>query len=145
MKKNIPMRREERFGSLFDKRLGSDFFDKFLGEFHYPQVDIKDKGDHYQIEMDAPGFDKENLTVEYKDHYIQIRGEKNQSNESTEEEGHYIRKERTHNSFKREFYVGELESDQITGTFKNGILTLDVPKTDKDMEKNESGNTIKID
>ena len=122
----------------------TDVLDKILGEFHYPQVDIKEEKDRYQIEVDLPGFNKEDIAVEYKDGYIQIRGEKNQSKESAEE-GHYIRKERTHSSFKREFYVGELESKDMAGSFKNGLLTLNVPKSNKELEKGEVGEIIKIE
>lgn len=139
------MKRQEIFGNLFEKRMETDLFGKVLGEFHYPQVDIKDKNDHYEVEIDVPGFDKDEITVEYKDHYLQIRGEKNQSKESTEEDGHYIRKERTHSSFKREFYVGEIESEDIKGSFKNGLLMINVPKSKKEMEQESEGKTIKIE
>lgn len=142
MKKLLPTRREEMFSNLFEKKMETDIFDKVLGEFHYPQVDIKDKNDHYEIEIDVPGFSKDEITVEYKNHYLQIHGEKNQNKESTEEDGHYIRKERTHSSFKREFYVGEIESKAIEGSFKDGLLMINVPKSKT--EKDE-GETIKIE
>lgn len=144
MKKFMPTKREEMFANLFEKKLESDFFGKVLGEFHYPQVDIKDKDNQYQIEIDVPGFDKDEITVEYKNHYLQISGEKSESSERTEEDGHYIRKERTHSSFNREFYVGEVDSKSIEGSFKNGLLVIKVPKSKKELEKDE-GETIKIE
>lgn len=140
----LPRKREDFFPSLFDSNFEMDVFDRFFKEANYPQVDIKDAGNHYEVEVDLPGFKKEDISVEYKDGYLQLQGKKEENKEVTEKDGHYIRKERSYGSFKRSFYVGEVEQEDISGTFKDGVLTLEVPKSKEDKKK-EEGHQILIE
>lgn len=137
----FPKKRDDLFPSLFGSGLESDFFNKFFGEPTYPQVDIKEKGDQYEFTVDLPGFAKEDIEVEYRDGYLEIRGNKQQHQETEERDGRYIRKERSYGAFKRNFYIGDIEEDNISGTFKEGILTLNVPKS----SGRESGHRIQIE
>lgn len=140
----FPKRREDFFPSLFGSGLESDFFNKFFGESVYPQVDIKEKNDQYEFTVDLPGFSKEDLEVEYRDGYLEIRGNKEQNQETEEKDGRYIRKERSYGAFKRSFYIGEIEEKKISGAFREGILTLNVPKSEE-KERKEKGYQIRIE
>jgi HSP20 family protein len=139
--KFMPKKREDFFPKLFQSDLDSDFFDRFFKESNYPQVDVKEVDGHYEVVADVPGFAKEDISVDFKDGYLTISGKKEQSSETTEEEGHYIRKERSFGSFKRSFYIGDVDDQAIKGNFKDGVLHLAVPKP---VEK-ESGNGKRIE
>lgn len=144
MKRLLPRRRDEFFPSLFESTIETDFFDKFFKGARFPQVDIKEKEKHYEFEVELPGFTKEDIVVEYKDGYLEIQGQREHNYESEEKEGHYIRKERSYGSFKRVFYVGEISQEEINGSFNNGVLTLQVPKSE-DEQKEERGHQIRIE
>ncbi|ANU23232.1 Hsp20/alpha crystallin family protein [Planococcus donghaensis] len=140
----LPRRQEDFFPSLFENNFELDMFDRFFKEANYPQVDIKDADDHYKVEVDVPGFKKEDISVEYKNGYLQLQGKKEENKEVTENDGHYIRKERSYGSFKRSFYIGEVEQSEISGSFNDGVLMLKVPKSKEDKNKDD-GHQILIE
>lgn len=140
----FPKRQTDLFPSIFGSGLDSDFFNKFFGETTYPQVDIQDKGDRYEFIIDLPGFTKDDMEVEYKDGYLEIRGEREQNWQSDDKEGRFVRKERSYGAFKRSFYVGEIEEEQISGSFKEGVLMLQVPKNNE-QKKLDKGYRIPIE
>lgn len=139
--KFMPRKREDLFPKLFQSDLDSDFFDRFFKESNYPQVDVKEANGQYEVVVDVPGFSKEDIQVDFKDGYLSISGKKEESSETSEDEGHYIRKERSFGSFKRSFYVGEVDEQAIKGNFKDGVLQLTVPKP----EEKDSGNGKRIE
>lgn len=133
-------------GSLFPKK--DDFFDLMprlfdrdrdlfsFSKHDLPKVDVKDKKDHYEIDAELPGFDKEHVVVEYKDHYLTIGATREK--EVHVEEENFVRRERSTGSFKRQFFVGDVDETKITGSFKNGVLTLTVPKSTEDLAEEKS-------
>ncbi|GEM04225.1 heat-shock protein [Halolactibacillus miurensis] len=139
-------------GSLFPKK--DDIFDFMprlfdrdhelfsFGKHDSPKVDVKDKKDHYEIDAELPGFNKEDVVVEYKDHYLTIEATREQ--EVNVEEENFVRRERSTGSFKRQFFVGDVDESKITGTFNNGVLTLTVPKTKEDLAE-DTGYRIELD
>lgn len=139
--KFMPKKREDFFPKLFQSDLDSDFFDRFFKESNYPQVDVKEVDNQYEVVVDVPGFAKDDISVDFKDGYLTISGKKEHSSETTEEEGHFIRKERSFGSFKRSFYIGDVDDQAIKGNFKDGVLHLDVPKP----AEKESGNGKRIE
>lgn len=106
-----------------------DLFDNFLSvpEESNMKCDIYEKDGNYHIEMDVPGYKKEDIKIECDKGYLTITAEKKMEKEEHEEK-RYIRRERTYGSYKREFYLGDVETDQIKAEFKDGMLTLVVPK-----------------
>ncbi len=141
MMKLMPRKREDFFPKLFQSDLDSDFFDRFFKESNYPQVDVKEADGKYEVVVDVPGFSKDDIQVDFKDGYLTISGKKEQSSETSEDEGHYIRKERSFGSFKRSFYIGDVDDQAIKGNFKDGVLELTVPKP----AEKESGNGKRIE
>ena len=107
-----------------------DFFDDFLAnsnsEKNAMKCDIYEKGGDYHIEMDVPGFDKKDISINVDNGYLTITAEK--QNEEKDEEKKYIRRERSYGKYERSFYLGDLETDGIKAEFNNGMLKLTVPK-----------------
>lgn len=105
-----------------------DFFDDFFPEktVNSMRCDIYEKDNNYHVVMDIPGFDKEDVNIECDNDYLTISASKSASKE--EEKKHYIRRERSYGEYKRKFYVGDMDTDNIKAEFKNGTLNLVVPK-----------------
>ena len=108
-------------------------------------TDVKETEDGYELEMDLPGFRKEEVSVELNDGYITIRAAKGLDEDEKEKKtGKYIRRERYSGACERSFYVGEEVTQQdIKASFKHGILTLTIPK--KDAKQVESKKYISIE
>ena len=94
------------------------------------KTDIKEQEDGYELEMDLPGFTKDEITAELKDGYLTISASKGLDKDEQEKEtGKYIRRERYAGACQRSFYVGEDVTEQdIKAEFKHGMLKLFVPK-----------------
>lgn len=99
------------------------------------KTDIHDKDGNYMIEMELPGYAKEDIKADLKDGYLTITASKNETKEEKDAKGNCIRKERYTGTCNRSFYVGDqVTQDDIRAAFKDGVLTLQVPK---DMPKIE--------
>lgn len=118
---------------------GNDMFDDFFGfpfyndkdfkkvEKNLMKTDVKESDSGYELEMDLPGFQKDDVKVALENGYLTVSAVKN--SESEDESGKYIRRERYSGSCQRSFYVGEdVEQEDIHGEFKHGILKLSIPK-----------------
>ena len=79
--------------------------------------------------MDIPGFDKKDIQVECNKGYLTITAEKEQ--EEKDEQKKYIRRERVYGKYKREFYLGDVQMDNIDAEFKDGILKITVPRKEE--------------
>lgn len=126
----IPRRKNE-----FDL-LGEMFADPFFTEHESKimKTDIKEKKDKYLIDIELPGYQKENIKMEVEDGYLTVHAEINSDNEE-KEEGKFVRRERYIGSCSRSFYVGaEVKSEEIKASFKNGILKIEIPKRNEKKE-----------
>jgi len=125
-------------GSLFDDFMDShwdkDFFggkNHFMGAYekNMMKTDIKEKDNQYEIEIDLPGFKKEEINANLANGYLTINASKNEEREEKNESGVYIRRERYTGQCARSFYVGEaVKQQEIKAKFENGILHLVIPK-----------------
>ena len=124
--------------NLFDDFFGDEFFAPTRhpnGGAAIMHTDIRETEGEYIIDMELPGFKKEDVEAELRDGYLTVRAEHKTENDEKDKEGHYIRKERYYGNFARSFYVGEaVTQDDIKAAFKDGILTLNVPKIEKKEE-----------
>ena len=118
-----------------------DFFTTVKdSEFSRMKCDIYLKDDNYIMEMDIPGFNKEDVKIEVDDNdYLTITAEK--SNESSDDEKEYVRKERCYGKYQRSFYVGDIDKENIDASFENGILKVTMPKK---QEEKSSKKTIEV-
>ena len=107
-------------------------------------TDIKESDKGYELEMDLPGFKKEEIKASIENGYLIISAEKGLEKDEKESEGKkYICRERYTGSCQRSFYVGEyLRQEDIRASFQNGILTLFVPKEDKTKTEEKKYITI---
>ena len=120
---------------LFEDMFRDPFFDE--RESRIMRTDIKEKGDKYIIDIDLPGYEKENIKIDVEDGYLTVHASSD-SNKEEKEEGKLVRKERYVGSCSRSFYVGEdVKEDDIKATFRNGILKLEVPKKEEKKELSE--------
>ena len=110
-----------------------DIFDDFIStrKEQPMKCDIYEKDGNYHIEMDIPGFQKDEISVETKDGYLTIKAEKNNEVNEEDEKKNYIRRERTYGKYERSFYLGDLDEDRIDAKFENGMLKLTVPKKEE--------------
>ena len=102
------------------------------------KTDIKEKKDKYEIEIDLPGYEKENINIQLKDGYLEISA-KQEKTEKNEENERFIHKERFFGTCSRSFYVGEqITEEDIEAEFKNGILKICIPKKEEKKELPEA-------
>ena len=117
---------------FFDENAGNKIEKKLYGRHakNMMKTDIKEQEDGYELEMDLPGFTKDEITAELKDGYLTISASKGLDKDEQEKEtGKYIRRERYAGACQRSFYVDEDITEQdIKAEFKHGILKLFVPK-----------------
>ena len=107
-------------------------------------TDIKEHDDHYDLEIELPGFKKEDLSVSLEDGYLTVTAEKSHDQDK-EKGGKLIRQERYYGSMTRSFYVGdELTEEDIKAKFEDGILKISVPKKQSE-EKIETPKFIQIE
>ena len=129
--------------SIFTNSLFDDFFDfpyvddkkaerKLYGHnaANLMKTDIQEYDDGYQLEIDLPGFKKDEVHAELKDGYLVVSAEKGlDEDEQDKKTGKYLRRERYAGSCQRSFYVGEgVKQEDLKAAFNNGILTVAVPK-----------------
>ena len=108
------------------------FFSNTEGEIM--KTDIKEKGDKYEIDMDLPGYEKDNIKIEIDDGYLVVSANVD-TNKEEKEKGKFVRKERYVGSCSRSFYIGEdIENEDIKASFKNGTLRIEVPKKEEKQE-----------
>ena len=103
------------------------------------KTDIKEKKDSYELEVDLPGFTKDEINASIEDGYLTISAAKGlDKDEKEKDSGKYIRKERYAGACQRSFYVGEgVKQEDVKAEFKHGILKLTVPKKEPEKEVEE--------
>ena len=132
--------------NLFDDFMDFPFNDDFWGRKNplygknakrMMKTDIRETEGSYELDVDLPGFKKDEIKAELKEGYLTISAAKNVNNDE-KKDGKYIRQERFTGNVSRSFYVGKnLTQEDIHAKFENGILTLDIPKKDqKQVEEN---------
>ena len=123
---------------LMPRRNSFDLFDDFFNEDFLPRkernlmkTDIKEHKNKYTVEVDLPGFSKEDIELSLNNGYLNIHA-KMEKKDNKEDEGKYLHRERFYGECSRSFYVGDdVEEKDISAEFKNGILKIDVPKKEE--------------
>ncbi|MEE0954508.1 MAG: Hsp20/alpha crystallin family protein [Eubacterium sp.] len=109
------------------------------------KTDVKETENGYEVAVDLPGFKKEDITCQLKDGYLTISAEKNHENEEKNKEGKFLRRERYAGSVQRSFYVGkEMDEKNIHASFKDGVLTLGLPKMEEKKPEVEEKHMVEI-
>ncbi len=124
----LPFERSDN--NLFDSfdNFARDFFRKSNTDLPAFRTDIRDDGDHFTLEADLPGFNKEDISLDLKDSILTISAIHQESDEQKDDKGNYIRRERRYGSFQRSFDVTGIDQSGISAAYQNGVLTLSLPK-----------------
>ena len=132
--------------SIFAENLFDDFFDDFPMPREFRGIDrrlygknaaremktdVKEHEDHFEVDIDLPGFKKEEITLTLENGYLTVGAAKSLDKDESTKQGKVIRQERYAGSLQRSFYVGDnLTEKDITAKFENGVLSLNVPKAE---------------
>lgn len=136
---------------LMPSIFGETFMDDFLDGFAKPatyrytpsnnvmKTDIKEKDDCFELQIDLPGYKKEEVKAELKEGYLTISAEHKDEKDEKGQDGRYLRRERYYGSCSRSFYVGEnLTQEDVKAKFENGILDITVPKVEEKPQVEEN-------
>jgi HSP20 family protein len=130
----IPMlRRRNTLPNFVDEFFGDDLFNRFFSENEnvtVPSVNIKEGKEDFSIDVAAPGFDKKDFKVDLNNNILEISSEKEIKEESKDEK--VMRREFRYSSFKRTFTLPDTaDTDKIKASYKDGILSINIPKKDE--------------
>ena len=123
--------------NLFDDFMDFPFDDDFWGRKNplygknakrMMKTDIRETDSTYELDVDLPGFAKDEVAVDLKDGYLTISAQKKAEKPEEKKEGKYIRQERCFGSCARSFYVGDLKPEDVKCKFDSGVLQISVPK-----------------
>jgi len=127
---------------LLPSIFGDNLFDEFMDDMFpantrktYRQLpsimrtDIRETDDSYVLDVDLPGFKKEDVKLQLKDGYLNITASTQSNDEEKDDQGKFLRRERYTGAMERSFYVGEdLTEEDVKARFEKGVLTLTLPK-----------------
>ena len=135
---------------LMPSIFGESLFDDFMDDFAFPRfnhtdrvlygnnasnlmkTDVKETEDGYTVDIDLPGFKKDEIKLQLEKGYLTVSAAKNVNNDEKDKNGKYVRRERFAGNVRRSFYVGErVKEEEIHPKFENGILTFQLPKENK--------------
>ena len=128
---------------LMPSIFGENLFDDWI-DFSFPDIDkalygkhaknemktdVRETEDGYELDIDLPGFKKDEVTAQLDNGYLTIQASKGLDKEQKDKKGKYIRKERYAGSMSRSFYVGDaITEEDVHAKYEDGILKLSVPK-----------------
>ena len=108
------------------------------------KTDIREHDRGYELDVDLPGFKKDEIKVELENGYLTISAAKGLDKDEQDKQGKYIRRERYAGAMQRSFYVGDAVTEEdVKAKFEDGILRLSIPK--KDAKAVETKKTIAIE
>mgnify|MGYP004624012987 FL=1 len=113
---------------LFDEMFKDPFFSRRENQNAVMKTDIREKDGDYMMDIDLPGFSKDDISAELHDGYMTVTAKKEENNDEKDDKGNYIHRERYSGSCSRRFYVGDISEADIKASFKDGTLHLEIPK-----------------
>ncbi|MBQ1421515.1 MAG: Hsp20/alpha crystallin family protein, partial [Firmicutes bacterium] len=127
---------------LLPSIFGDNLFDEFVDDMfpantrktyrQQPSImrtDIRETDDSYVLDVELPGFKKEDVKLQLKDGYLNITASTQSTDEEKDDQGKFLRRERYTGAMERSFYVGEdLTEEDVKARFEKGVLTLTLPK-----------------
>ena len=140
--------------NLFDDSL-SDFFDfgrlmpqvssELYGKHarNLMKTDVRELDGSYELDVDLPGFKKDEVTVDLQDGYLTISAAKGLDKDEPDKKGKFLRQERYAGSMSRSFYVGDVKPEDVKAKYESGVLTVLIPK--EEPKKLTSSSKIAIE
>ena len=92
------------------------------------KTDVRETDTGYEVDIDLPGFKKDEIKVDLKDGYLTVSAAKGLDRDKQDKDGKYIRQERYAGACSRSFYVGDVESTDVSAKYEDGILKISLPK-----------------
>lgn len=132
--------------SIFEKNFIDSFFnDVFSSPFSFTKnnanlmnTNVKDLGNEYLLEMELPGYEKKDISIQLENGYLTVTAQREESKEAKDEKGRFIHRERYSGSCRRSFYVGNhLKEEDFMASYDKGILKLEFPKDQKSAKLEE--------
>ena len=142
--------------SIFEKGFLSNGFEDDFGDFmtwpdesemmrplygknaaRMMKTDVRDVDGNYEIDIDLPGFNKEDIHIDLKNDMLTISASHDEKKDEKDKDGKYIRRERRSASYQRSFRVEDMKPEDIRAQYKNGVLTVTFPKKEAIPEKND--------
>ena len=132
--------------SIFGENLFDDWFDESFGMLpewgsrnplygkhakNLMKTDVRESEDSYELDIDLPGFKKDEINVDLQDGYLTISAAKGLDKDEKDKKGKYIRQERYAGACSRSFYVGDVQPEDVSASYEDGILKLFMPKQAK--------------
>ena len=129
--------------SIFSENLFDDFFDDDFMRLpvwggrnplygknakNLMKTDVRETEDAYEVDIDLPGFKKDEIQVDLKDGYLVVSAAKGLDRDQQDKKGKYIRQERYAGACSRSFYVGDVEPEDVAAKYEDGILRITLPK-----------------
>ncbi|GAB4395456.1 MAG: Hsp20/alpha crystallin family protein [Microscillaceae bacterium] len=126
-----------RFAQMMDRFFDDDALsNRNFASATLPAVNIKETAEDFQVELAAPGLQKEDFKIELENHLLKISSEKKTEHEEKNEDGKYARREFSYQSFQRAFTLpSNVDSEKIAARYEGGILTVIIPKREEAKEK----------
>ena len=129
--------------SIFGENLFDEFFDDYFTGHpawngrdplygkrakNLMKTDVRETEDTYEVDIDLPGFKKDEIKVDLKDGYLTVSAAKGLDRDQQDKNGKYIRQERYAGACSRSFYVGDVEAADVSAKYEDGILRITLPK-----------------
>lgn len=125
-----PNRRNRNWDNELAHWVNSFMDDGSYRKCWHPHVDLTESKDNYIIEMELPGVEKDNLSIELENDSLVVKGEKKNSKEQRKDD--YYQSERRYGYFERQFELpGKINAEAIMANIENGVLTINVPKAEE--------------
>lgn len=147
----FPALMNDAFHDMFDDPFFTSWSDtpsRALGSVASPSLmktDVRENDKSYDVAIDMPGFNKDDIKVDLHDGYLTVSAHKDERNDKKDEDGKWLRRERYVGSASRDFYVGDqVKDDDIHASYKDGTLSLEIAKKEAKPEV-EEGHHIAIE
>ena len=129
--------------SIFSENLFDEFFDDDFSMFpawgkrnplygkhakNLMKTDVRETESSYEVDIDLPGFKKEDIKLDLENGYLTVSAAKGLDRDKQDKDGKYIRQERYAGACSRSFYVGDVESTDVSAKYEDGILKISLPK-----------------
>ena len=123
----MPRRRDfDLFGDMFDDPFFASNDNKMM------KTDIKENDNNFELEIDLPGFKKDDIKMSIDDGYLTINAKQEDNKDEKDKHGKYVRRERYFGECSRSFYVGDdIKEEDIKAKYKNGTLRVEIPKKEE--------------
>ena len=139
--------------SIFGENMMDEFFDHdFFGERNplfgkrarnLMKTDIRENEHEYELAVELPGFDKEEIQLDVNDGYLTISAQKGLDKDEEDKKGRVLRQERYAGACSRSFYVGDVKAEDVKAKYESGVLTVLIPK--KEPKKIVSGTSVIVE